>query len=62
MKHRIVVLVEGGNVQGVFMSGSLPVGIKAEVVDMDNLKAEGLMRTEREEAEANALRGLHQIY
>lgn len=61
-KSRVVVLVDGGNVSGVWVSGTLPVGLSCEIVDMDNLKAEGLTRAEREEAEANALHGLHQVY
>ena len=53
-KPKIVIVVDGGNVQAIY--GSVP--IEVVLVDHDNLEAEGFDRTQRQEVEDDATSGL----
>lgn len=56
---RVVVYVEGGNVQAIYSNRD---GIAAEVVDFDNLKAEGKDWQTRSHELHCAVVGMKQIY
>lgn len=55
---RIVVYVDGGNVQAVYASDPTT---EVELVDFDNLVAEGKNTGQREVALADAIAGLVQV-
>ncbi len=55
---RVVIYVEGGNVQAVYAGDFVDV----EVVDFDNLEAEGRARAVREDLLADARGDLPQRY
>lgn len=55
VKERVVIYVEGGVVQGVYVSEGI-LGVEVEIVDADNL--DGLTRREIAGKVARAIRGL----
>jgi len=57
MKTKLTIIVEGGNVQGVFSNDP---SMEVTVIDHDNLREEH-DRTERENIEANAVAGLQEL-
>jgi len=57
-RTRVVVFVDGGNVQEVY---SNDLGIDVEIVDFDNLEAEGKWSDERHEILDRATEGLDPV-
>jgi hypothetical protein len=57
-KTRIVIVVDGGNVQDAY---STDPELEIELVDFDNLEADGKTRDERDLMSGNATAGLHGI-
>ncbi len=56
---KVIIVVSGGNVQAAFADDQ---SINVEVVDHDNLEAEGLSTRARTDVENDAIAGLHQVY
>jgi hypothetical protein len=56
-KMRVVILVEGGAVQGVYASDS----VELEIVDMDDLKEEGKGYAARERILKKAIEGMKEV-
>lgn len=56
---KIVIYVDGGNVQGVY---STKETVEVELVDFDNLRADGKDYEERDRILDEARRGLHGIF
>jgi len=61
MNTKIVIYVDGGTVQTVFTDGD-PDQFEVELVDFDNLEAEGRDRVERETMLKNAAKGMSAIF
>jgi hypothetical protein len=57
MKTKLTIVVDGGNVQGVFTDNP---EIEVTIIDHDNLR-ENHDHTERENIELDAVRGLREI-
>lgn len=57
MNNRIIIYVEGGNIQAVYSTGQAEV----EVIDFDNL-SEGMSRVEVYKKIATAVKGLKELY
>lgn len=57
---KIVIHVEGGVVQGVFTSD--PNYVDLSVIDVDNLKEEGLSASDIEDLTKSAINNLTEIY
>lgn len=56
---KIVIFVDGGNVQGVYSTKS---NIDVELVDFDNLRAEGKDEDERYRILGDTTKDLHGIF
>lgn len=56
---KIVIYVDGGNVQGVYSSDEK---VEVEIIDFDNLRAEGKNMQQRYDVLEGASRGLHGVF
>lgn len=61
MKRPIVIVISGGTLQAVYASEFVADELEVELVDHDDMEAEGVSRDEREQIEDKAVEGLTEL-
>lgn len=61
-KRKIVVYVDGGNVQAIYTNDESFEHVEVVLVDFDNLVAEGKTQIERKTILENAKKGMTEVF